>query len=253
MIKIKAVVLAAGYAVRLYPLTKNRPKPLLHVRGKPIMDYIIDKIQEIKDVNKIYVVTNDKFYPMFNTWLGEYKNKKKIKIINDGTFKNEDRLGAVGDLNFVIQDEEIEDDVLMIAGDNLFGFNLGGFLDFFKEKKSSVLAFCDLKEKKKVANTFGVGILDEEKKIIDFEEKPAEPRSTLAATCCYIFSKEDVKKISEYIKVSEKWDNPGDFAKWLVKRGGGLHGFVFKEHWFDVGGFEGLEEADEFYRGLRRK
>lgn len=252
MIKIRAVVLAAGYATRLYPLTKHRPKPLLDVGGKPIVEHIMDKIQEIEGINKIYVVTNDRFYPMFNAWLGGYKTEKKIKIINDGTFKNDDRLGAIGDLNFVIQDEKIKDDILLIAGDNLFGFNLKEFLNFFEEKKSSILAFCDLKKKNKVANKFGVGILDEEKKITDFEEKPAEPRSTLAATCCYVFSKEDVEKVSEHIRVSKKWDNPGDFAKWLIKRNG-IHGFVFKEHWFDIGSFEGLEEANEFYGGLKKK
>ncbi len=135
---------------------------------------------------------------------------------------------------------------MLIAGDNLFGFCLGGFLDFFKEKGSSVLAFCDLKEKSKVANRFGVGSLDEGNKTIDFEEKPAEPRSTLAATCCYVFSKNDIKKVADYVRESEKWDNPGDFAKWLMKRSS-IHGFVFKEHWFDIGSFEGLEEANGFY------
>jgi len=190
---MKAVVLAAGYAIRLYPLTENQPKPLLNVGDKPIVEHIIDKIQELKEVDEVFVVTNHKFYPMFNGWLNDYKTDKKIKIINDGTLRNEDRLGAVGDLAFVLNEEGIKNDVLMIAGDNLFGFSLGRFLGFFTEKKSSVIAFCDLKEKEKVANKFGVGVLDEDKRIVDFEEKPSEPRSTLATTCCYIFSKVDIE------------------------------------------------------------
>lgn len=250
MVKIKSIVLAAGYATRLHPLTENRPKLLLNVNNKPILEYIIDKLQEVKEINEILIVTNDKFYPMFRGWLSDYKAKKRIRIINDGTFKNEDRLGAIGDLNFIIQEEGIKDDILMVAGDNLFGFSLNKLSGFFKEKKSSVLAFHDLKKKERAANKFGVGILDEEKKVIDFEEKPAEPKSTLAATCCYIFSKEDIEKVPEYVKVSERWDNPGDFAKWLVKRSS-LYGFVFKEHWFDIGSFEGLEEANKFYGKLK--
>lgn len=247
MIKIKAILLCAGYATRLHPLTANRPKPLLDVGEKPIIDHIVDKIQGIKEIDKIFVVTNDKFYPVLRAWAMDNKAKKKIKVINDGTFKNDDRLGAIGDLNFVMQEEGINDDVLMIAGDNLFGFELRNFLDFFKGQAGSALAFCDLKKKEKVANKFGVGIVDEEKKVIDFEEKPAEPRSTLAATCCYVFSRKDVEKVSEFVRVSEKWDNPGDFAKWLMKRSS-LNGFVFNEHWFDIGSFEGLEEANKFYK-----
>lgn len=246
VIKIKAIILAAGYAARLYPLTENQPKPLLNIGDKPIVDYILDKVQAIKEINEIFVVTNHKFYPMFKTWLAGYPAKKEIKVIDDGTLRNDDRLGSVGDLNFVIKEETIKEDVLLIAGDNLFGFNLNNFLAFFKKKKSSVLAFCDLKKKEKVADKFGVGILDDDQKVINFEEKPPSPRSTLAATCCYLFHKKDFKKISEYMEKSRKWDNLGDFTRWLIERSL-VHGFVFTEHWFDIGSFEGLEAANKFY------
>ena len=246
MIKIKAIVLCAGYATRLYPLTENQPKPLLCVGDKPIVEHIVDKISKIEEIDEIFVVTNHKFHPMFQNWLRNCNYKKKIKIINDGTLKNEDRLGAVGDLGFVIKEESLNEDVLMIAGDNLFGFSLREFLKYFKEKDSSVLAFCDLKQKEKVANRLGVGILNEDHQVINFEEKPAHPQSTLAATCCYIFSQKDIRKISEYIQKNEKWDNPGDLAKWLADRSN-LHGFVFTEHWFDIGSFEGLEEASKYF------
>ena len=246
MIKIKAIVLCAGYATRLYPLTENQPKPLLNVGDKPIVEHIVDKISKIDEVDEIFVVTNHKFYPSFQTWLRERNYNKKINVINDGTLKNDDRLGAVGDLGFVIKEEDVQDDVLMIAGDNLFGFSLREFLKYFQEKESSVLAFCDLKDKEKVANRLGVGILNEELKVTNFEEKPAHPQSTLAATCCYIFSKKDIKKIREYVQTNEKWDDPGDLAKWLAERSI-LHGFVFEEHWFDIGSFEGLEEASKYY------
>ena len=197
-------------------------------------------------MDEILVVTNHRFYSMFNSWLNGYKAKKKIKILNDGTLSNEDRLGAVGDLQFVIKEEEIKDDVLMIAGDNLFGFDLGTFIGAFKERERSMVAFHDLKEKEKVANKFGVGILDENSRVLEFEEKPAEPRSTLAATCCYIFSKGDVGKVSDYMKNGGKWDNPGDLARWLTTVGK-VYGFVFEDFWFDIGSFEGLEEANRLY------
>jgi len=251
VIKIKAVVLCAGYATRLYPLTENQPKPLLNVGDKPIVEHIVDKISNLAEVDEIFVVTNHKFYSPFRNWLRSCNYNKKITVIDDGTLKNDDRLGAIGDLGFVIKEEDLNEDVLMIAGDNLFGFSLREFLSFFNEKESSVLAFCDLKKKEKVANRLGVGILDEENKVTNFEEKPAHPSSTLAATCCYIFSKTDIKKIREYVEKSERWDNPGDLAKWLADRSN-LHGFVFSEHWFDIGSFEGLEEASQYYEEKRK-
>jgi len=246
VIKIKAIILAAGYATRLHPLTENQPKPLLNVGDKPIIEHITDKIQHVKEIDEILIITNHKFYPMFNSWLNEYPTKKRIKIINDGTLSNEDRLGAVGDLHFTIQEEGITSDVLLIAGDNLFGFSLRDFHSYFKQKNNTVIAFHDLKEKAKVANKFGVGIIDQDKKIINFEEKPAQPPTTLASTCCYILSKKDLKQIPQYIKESERWDNPGDFANWLKERSE-VYGYVFEEHWFDIGSFEGLEEANKFY------
>ncbi len=246
---MKAIVLAAGYATRLHPLTENQPKPLLNVGDKPIVERIVEKIDHVEEIDEIFIVTNQKFYPMFQVWLESYHPKKKIKVINDGTLTNDDRLGAIGDFNFVLQQENIQDSVLMIAGDNLFGLSLRDFVSHQKEKNSSLLAFYDLKEKSKVANKFGVGILDENKKVIDFEEKPADPRSTLAATVVYAFSKEDIKKVSGYVNQGEKWDNPGDFAKWLAENSE-LQGYTFDEHWFDIGSFEGLEEANKFYEEL---
>lgn len=231
-------------------MTENQPKPLLKVGGKPIVEHIVDKIEEIKGVDEIFVVTNHKFHHLFEGWCRGYKSKKRIEVVNDGTLKNEDRLGAIGDLHYVVKEEGFDDDVLLIAGDNLFGFSLERFLEHFNGGKHSVVAFCDLKDKAKVANRLGVGILDEVSRLVEFEEKPAEPRSTLAATCCYLLSREDIKKIPDYIKGSNKYDNPGDFMKWLIKRSP-VEGFVFDEHWFDIGSFEGLEEANNFYSKIK--
>ncbi len=241
---MKAIILAAGYATRLYPLTKDKPKPLLIVAGKPMVEHILDKIIVLDDVDEVFIVTNNKFYSHFENWLKVYSYPKKIKIINDGTNTNEDRLGAIGDIDFVIKQENIDDDLLVIAGDNLFEFSLKDFADYSKEKKTSIIALFDLKEKDKVANKFGVVIIDENKKVIDFEEKPSEPKSTLAATACYLYKKEDIAKLKDYLKERESTDAPGHFFEYLSKQKP-VYAFIFEGRWWDIGSLEQLEEADE--------
>jgi glucose-1-phosphate thymidylyltransferase len=242
---MKAVVLAAGYATRLYPLTENQPKPLLKVGGKAIIEWILDKVCLIEDIDEIFIVTNDRFYNNFAEWERTISYSKKIKIINDGTLSNEDRLGAVGDINFVLQKENIDDDLLVIAGDNLFGFSLSEFIDFRKNNSKSIVAFRDLQDFDKVKGRFGVGIL-EGTKVVDFEEKPMEPRSSLASTACYVFNKEDLRLIGKLLEEGSA-DNPGDLVKFLVSNSE-VHGFTFTDHWFDVGTHESLREADEAYQ-----
>jgi len=241
---MKALILAAGYATRLYPLTENIPKSLIKVGDKTIVEHILNKIEKIDIIDEIFLVTNNKFHQNFMGWFNNYKSNKKIKIINDKTLNNEDRLGAVGDINFVLKKENINDNLLVIAGDNLFGFSLITFLDFHKEKKSSVVAFHDLKDLMKVKGKYGVGIL-EGSRVVDFEEKPLVPRSSLASTACYLFSKRDLSLVSNLMN-EERADNPGDLIKYLTRKSE-VHGFVFDEHWFDVGSFESLDIARRSY------
>ncbi|MDP3698776.1 MAG: nucleotidyltransferase family protein [Nanoarchaeota archaeon] len=244
VVKIRVLLLAAGYATRLYPLTENTPKPLLKVGEKTILNHILDKLEEVENVKEVYVVTNDKFYPAFTSWVKNIKTPFKLKILNDGTKSNEDRLGAIGDIQFAVQQENINEDLLVIAGDNLFGFSLLAFTDFFKNKNSSVVAFHDLKDKNKVKGKYGVGIV-EGSKVIDFEEKPAEPKSSLASTACYFFKRDDLRHIRNLVK-TRKVDAPGNLIRYLAEQSE-VHGFVFDEHWFDVGTFESLEEAKKVY------
>lgn len=243
MTKIRALILAAGYATRLYPLTENQPKPLLNVGGKPIIDHILQKINAIKEIDVIYVVTNNRFYPHFKTWAKTALSTKQIKIINDGTSSNEDRLGSIGDIYFTLQQEKITEDLLVIAGDNLFGFSLQKFINFFQEKNlTSVVAFRDLGSIEKVRKKYGVGILTGSR-VIDFEEKPMEPKSSLASTACYLFSKKDLPKIRMFKETSNA-DAPGNFIKYLAQNSE-AHGFVFDDYWYDIGSFESLKEAEE--------
>ena len=245
-LKIKALILAAGYATRLYPLTKDKPKPLLPIAGKPIIEHIIYRIDELEAVDTIYVVTNDKFYNNFIDWRKGFEGKKEIKIINDNTKSNEDRLGAVGDMHFVISKEKVDDDLLVIAGDNLFEFSLRDMCSLFNEKSSTVVAFRDLGDKSLIANKLGTAHLDEAGKILEFKEKPPEPKSSLAATACYLFTKDDLVELERCIKQNKKPDNSGDFVRHLSERKH-VYAFVFEEKWFDIGSHEQLKEAHEYF------
>jgi glucose-1-phosphate thymidylyltransferase len=247
---MKVIILAAGYATRLYPLTLEQPKSLLDIGNKKMIEYIISKIDQVKQVNEIFIVSNDKFYNNFLEWAQNYKSRKPIKIINDGTKSNQDRLGAVGDIRYVIEAEKIDDDVLVIAGDNLFEFSLKDFYDFFEEKNSCVVALYDIKEKEKASKKFGVVLIDNTNKIIEFEEKPAEPKTSLVSTACYIFSKEDMSLLKKCLDESVALDNLGDFIKWLIKKKD-VYGFVFDDMWFDIGSPEQLEEVKEHYNNKK--
>jgi glucose-1-phosphate thymidylyltransferase len=244
---MKCLVLAAGYATRLYPLTENTPKPLLKVGNKKIMEHIFAKLESVKGISEVYIVTNDKFYPVFKDWAAGFKSSFKIQILNDGTKSNEDRLGAIGDIHFTVQQEKINDDLLVIAGDNLFGFSLTDFADFFKNKNSSVVAFHDLKNVEKVKGKYGVGMLNGSQ-VIHFEEKPIAPKTSLASTACYLFKRTDLSLLHNLLKAG-KADAPGNLITYLAQVSE-VHGFVFDEHWFDVGTFESLEEAQRVYARL---
>ncbi len=241
---MKVLVLCAGFATRLYPLTEKTAKPLLKVGNKPILDHIMEKIDASHEITEAIVVTNEKFHADFIQWKETSSFTTPITLLNDQTTSNENRLGAVGDINFAIKQLQIDDDLLVIGGDNLFGFSLQSFTDYFKQQQTSIVAFCDLKHPDEVRNKFGVGIL-KGTKIIDFEEKPTNPKSTLASTLCYIFSKSDLHNI-ESILQQQIFDNPGDLIIHLTKNTE-VHGFIFDEYWFDIGSFEKLEEARSLF------
>ena len=247
-LSMKALILAAGYATRLYPLTLNKPKPLLKVANKPIIEYIIDKIKKIDEIDQIYIVTNNKFKPEFDKWLQEHNNtsNKPIKVLNDGTLSNEDRLGAIGDINFTITEENICDDLLVIAGDNLFEFSLTELNKIKHEKNASVMAVMDLKDPAKIANKYGNIVTNEHNKIVDFEEKPTEPKSSLAAAATYLFSKEALEEIEICLKENPNLDAPGNLIKHLITKQP-VYSYIIEGRWFDIGSFDQLEEADEIY------
>ena len=242
---MKALILAAGYATRLYPLTKEYPKPLLKVSHKPIIDYIIDKLEVIDDIDEIIVVTNRKFISLFKKWSQELRGQKRITLIDDLTKDLHTRRGAIGDMNFAIDKRQIKDDLLVIGGDNLFDGNLNEFLFFAKDNKPNpVIAVYDIKDIHNAVK-YGVVKLDRRNKVIDFKEKPKIPSSTFVAMCLYYFPKERLGLIKEYLNTkADKHDATGLYIDWLRKKVT-VYGFIFSGRWYDIGDYKFYSEARE--------
>ncbi|MDP2939218.1 MAG: nucleotidyltransferase family protein [Candidatus Omnitrophota bacterium] len=246
---MKVLILAAGYGTRLYPITKDTPKPLLWIDDSPLINYILGKIKKFDFIKEVFVVTNDKFYTNFKEWhscLNEPFKKLSIKIINDGSTSVENRLGAMGDINFVIQKESVKDDILVIGGDNLFDEGLEKFIEFSQSLgKEATIGLFDIGNKKE-ASKFGVAGLDKDNKVISFEEKPRQPSSTLIAMCLYYFSYKTFEFISQYLKETVKHDTTGDYINWLHSIIP-VYGFIFKGKWSDIGHIDSLCDWDEGY------
>ena len=242
---MEAIILAAGYSTRLYPLTENMPKPLLSVAGKPIIEHIIRKLEQIDSLNKIYIVTNDKFEQHFKKWLSNLESGKKFQVINDGTKSNEGRLGALGDVNYVIETKNTDDDMIVVAGDNLFELSLMDVFNFFKKRKSNVIVLHDVKDIE-LAKHYGIVEVDGGI-VVNFEEKPASPKSTLASTGIYLFPKKTIPLIKKYIAQNNNPDKTGSFIEWLHKRDK-VYSYITDKKWYDIGTLEQLEKANKYYK-----
>lgn len=242
---MEAIILAAGYATRLHPLTENTPKPLLNVAGKPIVEHIIKKLEEIKEINKVYIITNDKFEQHFKKWLSGFDSGKLIEIVNDGTKSNEDRLGALGDMHHLINAKKIYDDVAVIAGDNLFELSLNDVFIFFRKRKSNVIVLHDVKDLE-LARHYGVVDVSDST-VVGFEEKPAVPKSALVSTGIYLFPKKTLGLIRKYIAQGNNPDKTGNFIEWLHKREN-ISAYITDKRWYDIGTIEQFEKADKYYR-----
>ena len=239
-----AIILAAGYAVRLQPLTEDTPKALLEVAGKPMMEHIIGKVEGLK-IGKIYIVANDKFYPNFLDWLHNLNAQVPVEVINDGTKSNEERLGAVGDIDFVIKNKNIKEDIVVIAGDNLFELPLQEVANIFNKRKKNLIVLHDVKDKE-LAKHYGV-VEVEDNVVVDFEEKPVSPKSTLVSAGIYFFSKKTLGLIEKYISQGNNPDKTGDFIKWLHKRET-VYAYITDKKWYDIGSFEQLEKANKHFK-----
>ena len=244
---MKLLVLAAGYAVRLQPLTLNTPKSLLPIGGKPIMDRILAKTASVKKIDAVYVVSNHKFFQNFVEWKKLRKDASRISLVDDGTMTNDTRLGAIRDMELAVREGSIDDDLLVIAGDNLFDLDLAAFLKFAKIRDNGVyVALYDVGNLE-AAKKFGVVRIDGKNLVTDFEEKPQIPKSTLISTGIYFFPREKVPLLREYINSEgAKLDAPGYYIKWLSANDK-VYGFPFSEKWYDIGDLESYKRADEEY------
>lgn len=243
---MKALVLAAGYAVRLRPLTLNTPKPLLPVGGRPMIDYVVEKIEEVPEVDSILVVINHRFLEQFRAWLEKSPATKPIHLIDDGSTSEDNRLGAIGDMSLVVEREKIAGDLLVVGGDNLFTFGLQDFVSFYKEKGTSVvLHSCgDVASAKRFSNVK----MDSTGRILTFLEKPENPWSDLVAICVYLFDPAALRLLKTYLDEGENPDAPGHFIEWLCTRIA-VYGKPMGGDWFDIGSQEAYREADRFFSG----
>lgn len=242
---MKCILLCAGYATRLFPLTENFPKALLEVGGKAILDYILDEVNTIDQVDSIYLITNNKYTPHFEEWAKSKNNIKPITVINDGTTTNDNRLGAIGDIIYTINHAKINDDVLIIAGDNLFTFKLEDFVNFYNNKKAP--SVCVRKETDhNLLKRVGVCELDKDMRIVGFEEKPEQPKSDYAVYAEYIYPKEVLSKFNDYIKKGNSNDAPGNFVAYLYKETP-TYAYAFTGECYDVGTHEALAYVNKLY------
>jgi glucose-1-phosphate thymidylyltransferase len=243
---VKAVVLAAGYATRLRPLTNTWAKELLPVGGRPIIDWILDGIAAVAEVDGVHAVTNARKAAAFHEWA----EGRGVRVHDDGTTSNDERLGAVGDLELVIESAEIDDDLIVIAGDNLFEFSLPSFVDFWRAHGvASAVAVRDVGSRD-LARRYGIVELAGDERVVDFLEKPEDPPSTLAATATYLFHREHVPLVATYVAEGHNPDQSGDFVAWLQRREP-VYGWRFEDAWFDVGNLAQLLEADNRMRAAQ--
>ena len=253
---MKCLILAAGYATRLYPLTENFPKPLLEVGEKTILDWLVDDIATTGKVDEFVVISNHKFAIHFTNWA---KKKElvwakeyvpcKITIVDDGTSTNESRLGAVRDIQFAIDELGIEDDLLVIAGDNVLDFSFEGFLSFAKEKGTSCVMCHEERVLEKQQRT-AIITKDSNDLITSYEEKPQEPKGFHAVPPFYFYRMEDAKKIPQALEMGCNADAPGSFAAWLSKQSD-VHAWEMPGRRYDIGNLESYQQVQREYKGVR--
>jgi glucose-1-phosphate thymidylyltransferase len=245
---MNVLILAAGYATRLYPLTLNQAKPLLDVGGKPMIEWVVENLRGVPGIDTIYIVTNAKFSADFEIWTKNFQRANpdfRFKVINDGSTSDDNKLGAIGDINLLLARENTAaSDLLVIAGDNLFREPLGQFVEYAKKTEATVGVheIADAEAIKK----YGVVAVDVDGVITQFEEKPKEPKSSLAAIALYFYSENVLPLFTTYIAAGNNPDQPGLFLQWLYPRKP-VHTFQITGQWLDIGSKETLEEANRLF------
>ena len=244
-VAMKAVVLAGGYATRLWPITKQRPKMFLPIGETTVIDRIFADLEADERVDTVYVSTNERFADDFRDHLAESEFEKPQLSVED-TSEEDEKFGVVGALAQLVEREEVDDDLVVIAGDNLISFDVDEFVDFFEEKGSSCLAAYDVGSRE-LAKAYGLVELDGDR-VVEFQEKPEDPNSTLVSIACYAFTEETLPLLEQYLEDGNNPDEPGWFLQWLQSRKP-VYAYVFEEAWFDIGTPESYLEAVAWYLG----
>ncbi len=245
---MKAVVLAAGYATRLYPLTLDRPKALLPVAGKPMLEHLLERLDGVPALDEVHVVTNSKFADAFREWAGTY-GAGAVRILDDGTSDEETKLGAIGDLDLAIRTGAIDDDLLVLAGDNLFSESLAPFAEFGQAKGAPALGVYDVGDLEAIRRYNAIE-LDEDDRVTFFEEKPERPTSTLTGIALYFYPRSALGLVGDYLAEGNNPDQPGRLVQWLYPRTA-VYAWRVPGRWYDVGSKETLAEADAAFAAER--
>ncbi|MCK4327408.1 MAG: nucleotidyltransferase family protein [Candidatus Diapherotrites archaeon] len=240
---MKAIIMAGGYAKRLWPLTKDKAKPLLPVGGKPMVDYIWGELEGL-ELEKVYVSTNELFAQQFQEWI-ESKSDARLVLAVEPTRSEEEKLGSIGAISLLIETYGIDDDLMIVAGDNLTEMKFSGFVNAFDGRP--LVALYDLGDKAKAANKYGV-VETRDGIVVGFEEKPAEPKTSLISSGFYIYPKETLPLFKEYLSEGNAKDAPGFFLEWLHKKAE-VKAYVFSDLWYDIGDLESYEKANEIFSG----
>jgi glucose-1-phosphate thymidylyltransferase len=220
---------------------------LLPLAGRPMLDYLLDRVDEIAELDEVHLVSNARFADDFRSWAEERTGRLRVDVLDDGTTSNDDRLGAIGDIRFTIEQAGLgNDDLFAVAGDNLIGYDLRDYVHFWRERGGSAIALRHEPDGELIKQ-YGVVELDEADRVVSFEEKPAEPRSSLAATAAYLYSADHVALVPQYLEEGNPPDAPGNLIAWLHSRAP-VYGYRFTGDWLDIGNKEQLLEADNLMR-----
>lgn len=245
---MNVIILAAGYATRLYPLTLTQPKPLLPVAGKPMIDHVLDNLTPIPGIQRVCIVTNAKFAEHFQKWADDYRARKArldFTIVNDGSTDDSNKLGAIGDLHLVLTHEKVADDIIVVAGDNLFSESLEAFGQFCRKRNAPVLAVYDVGDLEEIKK-YNAITMDSDGRITFFEEKPKQPQSTVTGIALYYYPKSTLPLIEQYIAEGNNPDQPGRLVQWLYPRVP-FYTWRVPGIWYDIGSKEALEEANRVF------
>ena len=241
---MKAIMLVAGYATRLYPLTENQPKGLLPLAGRPIIDYTFDKLEEIDEIDEAILVSNHKFYNHFKSWGNKYNGRIKITVLDDGTTSNENRLGAIGDIQFAIEQCNINDEIMVLVSDNYFTYSLKDYFNYYKKVNADCILGTTFTDLYYLAHNFAVATIDKNNIVKSLVEKPGTANSNIGVYATYLYKKETVKLFKQYLEEGNSKDAPGNFPAWLYKKQP-VYLYKFNGECYDIGTISVYNELNQ--------